>query len=68
MEFSKRLAALRKECKETQVQLAESVHITSRSLQDLEYGRYYPKFETFLALSDHFGVTLDYLAGRTDER
>ena len=68
MEFKERLVSLRKENKETQVQLAERIGIASRSLQDLEAGKYYPQYTTLLALADHFGVTLDYLAGRTDER
>ena len=68
MEFRERLVALRKERKETQVQLAESIHIASRSLQALEAGQNYPKFETLIALADHFQVTLDYLMCRTDER
>ena len=68
MEFRERLVFLRKEKKETQVQLANAVSITSRSLQALEAGKCLPKFETLIALADHFGVTLDYLMCRTDER
>lgn len=68
MEFCERLVNLRKEKKETQVQLAEKISITSRQLQELESGRSLPNFNTFCALADHFGVSLDYLAGRTDQR
>ena len=68
MEFCERLVSLRKEIKETQVQLAKSINITSRQLQSLEAGQSLPHYKTFCALADHFGVSLDYLAGRTDER
>ena len=68
MEFHERLVILRKERKETQVQLAESIGIASRSLQELESGRVRPQYETLMSLADHFNVSLDYLTGRTDER
>ena len=68
MEFSKRLRELRKEKKETQVQTAEAIEITDRQYQRFEAGENYPGFENLCALADHFGVSLDYLAGRTDER
>lgn len=68
MEFRERLVSLRKEHKETQVQLANSIGIVTRSLQQLEAGDNYPQYKTLLALADHFQVSLDYLTGRTDER
>ncbi len=68
MEFSERLRALRAEKRETQVQVAAAVGITARQYQGLEGGTSVPNFYNLCALADHFGVTLDYLAGRTDER
>lgn len=68
MDVTERIRALRKERGYTQVELAKEISITSRSLQDLEAGRCLPSHETFLALADHFGVSLDYLAGRTEVR
>lgn len=68
MEFSERLRDLRKEKKETQVQIAKAIEVTERQYQRFEAGENYPGFENLCALADHFGVTLDYLAGRTDER
>lgn len=68
MDFSERLRELRKEKKETQVQTAKSIEITDRQYQRFEAGENLPGFENLCALADHFGVTLDYLAGRTDER
>ena len=54
--------------KETQVQTAKAIEITDRQYQRFEAGENLPGFENLCALADHFGVTLDYLAGRTDER
>ncbi|WP_295760982.1 helix-turn-helix domain-containing protein [uncultured Oscillibacter sp.] len=68
MDFSERLRALRAERKETQVQAAAAVGMTSRQYQGLEGGTSVPNFHNLCALADHFGVSLDYLAGRTDER
>ena len=68
MEFSERLRELRAERKETQVQTAKAIEITDRQYQRFEAGENLPGFENLCALADHFGVTLDYLAGRTDER
>ena len=68
MEFRERLVSLRKERKETQVQLAKSIGIACRSLQQLEAGDNYPQYTTLISLADNFDVSLDYLTGRTDQR
>ncbi|WP_300754078.1 helix-turn-helix domain-containing protein [uncultured Oscillibacter sp.] len=68
MNLHERIRSLRKERKETQVQVAQSIGITDRQYQRFEAGNQKPGFENLCALADHFGVTLDYLAGRTDER
>ena len=36
--------------------------------QKFEYGTNLPSLENFIALADHFGVSLDYLAGRSEEK
>jgi len=68
MNFAERLRTLRKEKKETQVETAKAVEITSRQLQELEAGKSFPNFHTLWALADHFGVSVDYLMGRSDCR
>lgn len=68
MNLHERIRSLRKERKETQVQVAQSIGITDRQYQRFEAGNQKPGFDNLCALADHFGVTLDYLAGRTDER
>lgn len=68
MELHERMRELRKEKGETQVQVAAAVGITDRQYQRFEVGRQKPGFENFVAIADHFGVSLDYLAGRSDRR
>ena len=66
--INKRLRELRKEKKETQVQVAAAVGVTEQYYQKLEYGENLPGIENAWKLADHFGITIDYLVGRTDHR
>lgn len=68
MKFYERLRELRKKRNESQVKVAEAVGITPRQYQRFEAGEQKPGFDNLCALADHFGVSLDYLAGRTGER
>jgi transcriptional regulator with XRE-family HTH domain len=68
MEFYERMRELRKERKETQAQVAAATGMTDRQYQRFEAGRQKPGFDNFVALADHFGVSLDYLAGRSERR
>lgn len=68
MEFPERLKTLRKEKNETQVQTAKAIAVTERQYQRFEAGENLPGFDNLRAMADHFGVTLDYLMCRTDER
>ena len=68
MEFQEKLRSLRKERGETQAQVATAIGIGERHYQKLESGEHRPSLDTLIALADHFGVSMDYLAGRTDRR
>ena len=68
MEIGKRLKVLRKESGETQAQVAAAIGIVMRDYQRIENDEGLPGLEIFLALADHFNVSMDYLAGRTDRR
>ncbi len=65
---SKRLRELRKEKSETQVQVAAAVGIVEQYYQKLEGNVNLPGLEIAWKLADHFGVSIDYLVGRTNER
>ena len=65
---NERLRHLRKERGLTQVQTAEHLSIAWRNYQRLEKDGNAPSFLTFVKAAEFFGVSLDYLAGRTDRR
>ena len=58
---------MRKEAGETQKMLASAIGISVNQVIRFEKGEQKPGFDNLWALADHFGVTVDYLMGRTDE-
>ena len=63
-----RLRVLRKERKVSQKELAEYLGISIRGYQFYESEDNEPNIKRLIALADFYGVTIDYLVGRTDER
>ena len=55
------LAALRKEKKLTQAELAEQFNYTDKAISKWEKGETSPDIETLYALCEFYGVTIDYL-------
>ena len=68
MNFYERLCMLRKERKETQVQVAEAIGITDRQYQRFEAGEQKPGFDNLWAMADPFGASVDYLMGCREQR
>ena len=68
MELNARLRVLRMDPGDTQQQVAAAIGMGERPYQSLESGEHRPSLDTLIALADHFGVSLDYLAGRSDRR
>jgi transcriptional regulator with XRE-family HTH domain len=68
MIVKERLRELRKETGETQVQVAMAIGIADRHYQRFEGGVNLPNLENAWKLADHFGVSIDYLVGRTNVR
>ncbi|MCI9402535.1 MAG: helix-turn-helix transcriptional regulator [Oscillospiraceae bacterium] len=66
--FSERILALRDERKLSQAALAKEVGITSRTYQRYEAGEREPLMSTLVRMADFYGVSMDYLAGRTDTK
>lgn len=66
--FAQRVKALRREKRRTQTEMAELLAITPRAYQYYESARHYPDVPGLIRLADYFGVTTDYLLGRSDER
>ena len=66
--FKERLKALRKEKNETQKSLAEYCGIDQTTYAPYESGGNVPPVDRIKALAEHFGVTVDYLMGKSDDR
>ena len=66
MNFPARLKQLRRERGLTQLQVATALGVVDRTLRKYEVGEIAPTLPVLIALADFFGVSLDYLAGRTD--
>lgn len=65
--FSEKIRALREEKNLTQVQVAAEVGMSARGYQDLELGAV-PRADRLLAIAEFYGVSMDWLMGRTDVR
>ena len=65
--LSERLRALRKEKGYTQLQVAVYCDITEKAYQNYELMTREPKLEILMRIADLYGVSLDYLVGRTDK-
>ncbi|KAF6618358.1 helix-turn-helix transcriptional regulator [Paenibacillus sp. EKM102P] len=67
MNYGTRIAELREHKGLKQEELAQSLGITRAALSHYEKNRRKPDFEILTKLADIFGVTIDYLVGRTSQ-
>ena len=65
--FASRLHALRTDRKLSSVQLAKDIGVSKQAISQFEKCANYPHVNTLVLISDYFNVSLDYLAGRTDD-
>lgn len=68
MEVGEILAELRSEKGIYQKELALYLNVSIGTISNYEKGVHYPDLETLCKLADYFGVTTDYLLGRTGYR
>lgn len=61
-----RLRELRKERKLTQAELGKHINVSKVSISGYENGERTPDTDNLARLADFFGVTIDYLLGRSD--
>lgn len=66
--FSERLIELREKSDLSQVEAAKEFGVVVRAYQRYEYGEREPRLSTLVRIADFYGVSLDYLAGRTDKK
>ena len=64
--FKERLKALRKEKQLKQSELAERLSTTQRKISYWEAGKTEPDLQSLWLISDFFGVSVDYLLGKTE--
>lgn len=64
--FSERLLFLRTERNLSQKTCAKELQISPRAYIYYESGERYPQLPALVRIADFYGVSLDYLAGRTD--
>ncbi len=65
MEF--RLKALRKARGISQLKLAMDLNMNQNNISRYENGEREADYRTLIKLADYFGVSIDYLLGRTDD-
>lgn len=64
--FATRLAELRKEKGYSQSKLAKQINVSRSAVAAWETERNEPNTEMLIVIADFFGVTVDFLVGRTD--
>ena len=65
--FSQRLREIRKRSGVPQSSIATYLSITVSAYSKIENGKGKPSYTRLIALADYFGVSLDYLVGRSDD-
>ncbi len=68
MNFGQLLTTLREENGIYQKELASYLNVTISTISNYENGIHYPDLSTLCQIADYFGVTTDYLLGRTNYR
>lgn len=66
--FGKRLRALREQRGLRQEDIGKVINVGKSAVSQWESGARIPDLETVNRLSSYFGVSVDYLLGRTDSR
>lgn len=65
-EFSSRLQRLRERQRKKKYVMSELCGISQSSLRRYERGEMEPSAKALVAIADYFGVSVDYLLGRTE--
>lgn len=66
--FASRVRTLRNEQKVTQVIFAQDMGVATYTIKNWERAVNIPHLEMLCKIADYFGVSIDYLAGRKDDR
>jgi XRE family transcriptional regulator len=66
IDLGKRFKLVRKNFGFTQKQVADGLQISEQAYQRYEYGKVVPSAIVLIDLADFYGISLDYLVGRSD--
>jgi Predicted transcriptional regulators len=66
--FQERLKKLRKERNLSQDEVGQPLNISGRTVGNYESGEREPSLDTLIKIADFYGVSLDYLLGRSNSR
>ena len=67
-QFGEMLCELREEKRLNQGQLADILHVSTSTISAYETGKALPTMERAIQLAEYFGVTIDFLFGRSSVR
>ena len=62
-----RLAMLRKQKRYTQLKVAMDLNLSQNSISRYEDGTREMNYSLLIRFADYYGVSIDYILGRTDE-
>ena len=62
-----RIRAMREDLDLRQIDVSYATGIDQKTLSNSETGKTKPDSEALIRLADYFGVSIDYLVGRTEE-
>ena len=62
-----RIKELRRKQKITQLKMAMDLNLNQNSISRYENGERQPDINELIRIADYFGVSIDYLMGRTDD-
>lgn len=68
MIFNERVKQLRDERGDTQANAAKAIGMPPRTYQRLEMDGCKTHYDTLILIADYYGVSVDWLMGRTDKR
>lgn len=63
--FAERLKELREKYGIFQSELAKVLNVTSQAISNYEAGKREPQISELIKIAEYFGVSIDYLVGRT---
>ena len=66
MKLATVLKQLREENGMAQKEVAAILHVSNGTISNYESGIHSPNLDTLCAIADYYGVSVDYLLGRTD--